>query len=231
MDMLINLFNNTIGIIVGTFIFCFLSYIVETSDPESDLHKFTLIEVLFYNLLLLLSSLIVNLRFTNVIDRIFFMILLSVLLFHAHTDSKTNEVYRIFSLFLWGTGLLYTIIKIFILKCIILEPIYLGMFFIGPIIFILIMFFTSVLCGWLHGKGDGYILIGNALFMQFLAIETGMFSVEPILIHYICAAFVLIITNPKKISFKKARMKQRVAYAPAVFAGALMTILGTAFFM
>ena len=114
MNLLMTLFNETIGLIIGTIIFCLLSYIVETSDPESGLHKFTKPEVLFYYLLLTLSSLITNARFTSVFDRIFFMILLSVLLFHAHTDSKTNQVYRIFSLFLWIIGFIYTIVRIFI---------------------------------------------------------------------------------------------------------------------
>lgn len=227
MNLLMTLFNETIGLIIGTIIFCLLSYIVETSDPESGLHKFTKPEVLFYYLLLTLSSLITNARFTSVFDRIFFMILLSVLLFHAHTDSKTNQVYRIFSLFLWIIGFIYTIVRIFIFKCIIINTTNLLIFLIGPTVFIIAMFFTSVLSGWLHGKGDGYILIANALFIQFLAIKPGMLTIEPILIHYIIAALILIISNPHKISFKKARMKERVAYAPSVFAGTLLTMIIT----
>lgn len=227
MNLLMTLFNETIGLIIGTIIFCLLSYIVETSDPESGLHKFTKPEVLFYYLLLTLSSLITNARFTSVFDRIFFMILLSVLLFHAHTDSKTNQVYRIFSLFLWIIGFIYTIVRIFIFKCIIINTTNLLIFLIGPTVFIIAMFFTSVLSGWLHGKGDGYILIANALFVQFLAIKPGMLTIEPILIHYIIAALILIISNPHKISFKKARMKERVAYAPSVFVGTLLTMIIT----
>lgn len=227
MNALMNLFNNTAGILFGTIIFCLLSYIVETSDPESGLYKFTKIEILFYYLLLIISSIITNLRFNNVFDRIFFMILLGVLLFHAHTDSKTNQVYRLFSLFLWFVGAIYTIIKIFIFKCITLELTYILIFAIGPTIFIIAMFLTSILSGWLHGKGDGYILIANALFIQFLAIEPGMFTIEPILIHYIIAALFLIISNPQKISFKKAKMKERVAYAPSVFVGTLITMIIT----
>lgn len=227
MNLLMTLFNETIGLIIGTIIFCLLSYIVETSDPESGLHKFTKPEVLFYYLLLTLSSLITNARFTSVFDRIFFMILLSVLLFHAHTDSKTNQVYRIFSLFLWIIGFIYTIVRIFIFKCIIINTTNLLIFLIGPTVFIIAMFFTSVLSGWLHGKGDGYILIANALFVQFLAIKPGMLTIEPILIHYIIAALILIISNPHKISFKKAKMKERVAYAPSVFVGTLLTMIIT----
>lgn len=229
MNTLISILSDSIGIVIGAIIFCLLSYIVETSDPESGLHKFKKEEIFFYYILLVLSSLIVNLRFTNMLDRGFFMALLGILLFHAHTDSKTNEVYRIFSLFLWGLGIIYTILKLFVVKCIVLEPAYIGMFLIGPAVFIVVMFLTSVLSGWLHGKGDGYILIGNAFFIQFLAVGPGLFTIEPILIHYILAAVILILMNPKKISFRKARMKERVAYAPAVFGATLLTILFTAF--
>lgn len=231
MTMLISIFSECIGLAVGTAIFCFLSYIVETSDPDMKLHIFTKAEIIFYFMLLLLGSTIVNLRFTHVVDRIFFMILLGTLLYHAHTDSKTNQVYRIFSLFLWVVGVIYTLIKLFVFNVVALEPVYLGMFLIGPAVFIIAMFLTSVLSGWLHGKGDGYILIANTFFIQFLAIEPGMFTIEPILIHYIIAAVVLVIMNPRKVSFSKAKMKERVAYAPAVFAATLLTILGTAFLM
>lgn len=231
MTMLINIFNECIGLAIGSAIFCFLSYIVETSDPDMKLHIFTKAEVIFYSLLLLLSSTIVNLRFSNIIDRIFFMILLGTLLYHAHTDSKTNQVYRIFSLFLWVVGIIYVIIKLFVIKVVLLDAVHLGMFIIGPTIFIIVMFLTSVLSGWLHGKGDGYILIANTFFIQFLAVEIGMFTIEPILIHYILAAVVLVIMNPRKISFSKAKMKEKVAYAPAVFAATLLTIIGTAFLM
>lgn len=228
MNTLIQLFNDSIGLIVATIIFCLLSYIVETSDPKSGLHKFTKQEIMFYYLILIIGSVITNIRFTSVLDRIFFMILISVLTFHAHTDSKTNEVYRIFSIFLWIIGLIYTILKIFVAKVIIFNTAPLLIFFIGPTVFIITMYLTSVLSGWLHGKGDGYILIANALFVQFLAIDPGMLSIEPILIHYIIAAIFLIVTNPKKISFKKARMKERVAYAPSVLFATIMTIFITA---
>lgn len=228
MNMLISLLNNSAGIIAGTIVFCFLSYVVETSDPESGLHKFTIQEILFYYLILMLSSTIVNLRFDNIVDRIFFMILLGVLTFHAHTDSKTNLVYRIFSLWLWIVGIIYILIKLFVFKVVVLQPFYILAFLGGPAIFMIVMFLTSVLTGWLHGKGDGYILIGNAMFLQFIAVDLNLFSIEPILYHYIAAAIFLIITNPSKISFKKARMKNRVAYAPSVLAGTLAVLFITA---
>lgn len=229
MNMLISLFNNTAGLLIATIVFCFLSYVVETSDPKSGLHKFTKPEVFFYYLILLLGSEIVNLRFEHVVDRIFFMILIAILAYHAYTDSKTNLVYRIFSLWLWGVGVIYIIIKLFIFQVLVLKPVYILAFLGGPLIFMVTMLLTSCLTGWLHGKGDGYILIGNAMFMQFLAVDINVFSIEPILYHYIAAAAFLIITNPKKISFKKARMKNRVAYAPSVLAGTLIVLFITAF--
>ena len=212
--------GNLLCIGISSIIFILLNYMIEQTDPESKMHIFKKHQAALVIVCLILQSYIITERFDSLLDQIFFSILASILLMHAHTDYHTKYVYRLFSYFIWIGGFIYSLIKVFLCKAI--SPDQMLIFFGGTILFILIMLIGSVFTGFIHGKGDGYILVGCALFLQFTTYSD--WGVEPILWHYIFSIFFLVIFNIKNMSFKKGKFKKRVPFAPSIYVATLLMI-------
>lgn len=214
-----------IALMISAIMFCGLTYLIEISDPESKMHIFSKEQLFFILIIMYLQSYIVTTRFTSLLDISFFSSFLTILLMHAHTDMNTKYVYRLFSYIMWFLGIIYSILKICVLHEIPQNDLF--MFLAGTVLFIVIMLLGSVFTGFIHGKGDGYILIGCSLFLQFTAYGQPKIGVEPILWLYIFSVLFLITFNFKKVSFRKKRMKERVPFAPSIYAGTLIVTLLT----
>jgi len=146
------------------------------------------------------------------------MAMFGIMIIHAYTDKKTKTVYRPFNYCLWIIGGIYAILKLFIFKDLIVAD---GNA-IFTIIYILIFIFSMYLFTFVFkatGKGDGYMMIGLSLFIPFLSKDTPFFSLIIMLLYYVCAGIFQIISNIKKMEFKKFRFKEKLAFAPALLYG------------
>ena len=229
MEILMQIFNNISGLIVGGLVFFYLMHQIETADPESGLHLYSKNDGLLFLSQFAVSSVLVNYRFSSVVDRIFFLAMFSIMIIHSYTDSKTKTVYRPFNYCLWIIGVIYVIIKFFVTKN---PPAFDGgwKYTVFYIIILIIIMSVSVFLLHASGKGDGYILIGLSLFVPFSADGTLFISLVITLLYYICAGFLQIFSNLKKIEIKKLRFKEKLPFAPALLYGLWIIILLTAFF-
>lgn len=217
MQVLITTLSSSIGLLCSLLIFLYLMYQIEIADPESNLHIYSKEEGFVFMIEMLISNILVNIRFTSIIDRIFFMLMFGIMIVHAYTDKKTKTVYRPFNYILWAIGIIYTIVKL-ILKDMPQadEGAKQTLMFIGVFIFIIFMF-TFVF--HTAGKGDGYMLIGLAFFVSFLSKDTPFISLIISLVFYIIAGILQVIINIKQFQFKKLRFKDKIPFAPAMLFG------------
>lgn len=212
--------NFMIALLISILVFLGLNGLIKLYDKESDMYHYNRKEKIVLIICMLLQSIFITLRFDSLLDISFFSIFVSILLMHAHTDFHTKYVYRLFSYIMWLVGILYNITKLYILDTIPSDKIML--FLSGTILFIAIMLVGSVFTGFIHGKGDGYILIGCALFLQFTTYSN--WGIEPILWHYILSVVILVITNIKKINWTKKKMKEKIPFSPSLYIATLLVI-------
>ena len=222
MILLYELLNECFGMVLSTSLFCFLMNKIIESDPESNLQKYTKVEGLIFLNYLFMSHLVINFTFTNLIDRVFYSLFLSIMLMHSYTDSKTKTVYRPFNYLLWIIGFIYLIVSIVLNRIPIADG--------GPketifyvILFIIVAWFSVKLKA--YGKGDGYMLIGISLFIPTLGYGTLFTTLEITLCFYVLSAIIQILTNLKHFTIKKLKFKEKIAFAPAMYAGILCTMI------
>lgn len=216
---------NILSFILSILVFIGLIYLIKISDPESKMYILSKKQKIIYTSFLLIQQVVLYFRFSNIIDTLFFSAFLTIMLVHAHTDFHTKYVYRLFSYIIWILGIIYSYLKVNVLHDITKAE--LPAFFGTSLLFILIMLIGSVFTGFIHGKGDGYILVGNAIFVQFLVFSEPKWGIEPILWHYIFSAIYLILFNIKKLNIKKFKMRERVPFAPAMYLASLTVTLLT----
>ena len=214
---LITTLSSSISLLCGFLMFLYLMHQIEVADPESNLHIYSREEGFGFMIEMLISNILVCIRFTSIIDRIFFMLMFGIMIVHAHTDKKTKTVYRPFNYILWIIGIIYTAIKL-ILKDFpqANEGWKQTLVFIGIFIFI-VWIFTFIF--HTSGKGDGYMLIGLAFFVSFLSKDTPFISLIITLVFYIIAGILQVIINIKQFQFKKLRFKEKIPFAPSMLFG------------
>lgn len=229
MEILNLIFKDCTGLLIGLCVFYYLLDKIENADPESKLYILSDKDAFITCFKFLISNELINYRFTNLFDRCFFMAMFGIMIVHSHTDSKAKIVYRPFNYCLWIIGVLYAVIKLFILNQypqIDESPIQ-TVFYIG--IFITIMYvFTFVLHA--SGKGDGYMLIGLSFFVPFMGIDTLFISLIIMLVYYIVSGFIQIFTNLDKLEIKKLRFKEKLPFAPSLLYGLWGMLLLTKLF-
>ena len=134
-------------------------WVVDKWDPATKLGM-TVNEAFIYVITMTATAILVDMQFTNIIEKILATALLSVLLFCALTDSKTKFIYRFFNLILNG------IAAVFLISHVIVT----GMPKVNVLLLIASVVFYIVLLFGLHkfktyGMGDVLSLSGNAMFL------------------------------------------------------------------
>lgn len=229
MEIFAEIFNNFTGLIISIGVFFYLLKQIENADPESKLYLISKNESVIIIFQFITSNMIVNFRFDNIIDRIFYMAMLGIMIINAHTDSNQKIIYRPFNYCIWIIGAIYMILKLFILKQYpFIDESPLNTLLYTGIFIAIIYVFTFVL--HLSGKGDGYMVIGITLFTPFMADNTIFISLIIMFLLYIASGLIQIFSNLDKLEIKKLRFKEKLPFAPAYLYGIWLILLLTNFF-
>jgi hypothetical protein len=180
-------------------------------DPEGNFsfdgnERGIVINLLLLNLILSIGC------FSSFLDQLFFAVFLTMLLVSSITDHRTKQVYRVFSVSTVLVGVVYILLKL--LTHSFPEGRLVGylLTLVGYAVLLLLMNKFKVV-----GLGDMIILAAVGIFLPIFLCKTPLFLIEGLLVHFIVANIVLLVTNVTNINWRKFKPKSEIAFVPDIY--------------
>lgn len=191
----------------------YMQYMVNKVDMDTDAKLyFNKKERISIIILLLMTMLIISKEFKGYIDQIFFSVYLAMLLVNGIIDARTKSVYRFFSVLSFTIGFVYLCIKI-VTKGFPEDR--LTTFLITQLAYWVIIHLLEQFR--VIGLGDAIILDGCSFFILIIMINTPLFMIESLLIHFILANIAFMIVNVRDIDWRKMKAKEETAFVPGIY--------------
>lgn len=198
-----------IGTIIGIALFYTAIKIIIKYDKATKLIPKNEIGIA---LVILISNILLYLRYQGSIKYIFMYILFSYLIITSYVDFKTLYVYTIYNYIVIGVGMFYIYIN---------RNIYgISDILVCVTIYAIITYIFAKLN--MYGEGDFEVLLAVSM---FLSIKYPIHTMEVLLLNMIISNIVAIILNRKKFNIRKFSFDSKIAFVPAISISTMILLL------